>query len=62
MCESNVYLIKDGREELLMENVDFLKPQGTEILMRSIFGEQMTVDARLLEMNLTGHRIVLEPR
>jgi predicted RNA-binding protein len=62
MCESNVYLMKDGREELLMENVDFLKPQGNGILMRSIFGEQMNVDARLLEMNLTGHRIVLEPR
>ena len=60
MCESSAYLIKDGKEELLMESVDFLKPQGDRILLKSIFGEETTVQARLREMDLTGHRIVLE--
>ena len=60
MCESNAYLIKDGQEELVMESVDFLKPQGDKILLKSIFGEQATIEARLREMDLTGHRIVLE--
>lgn len=60
MCESKAYLITDGKEELLMESVNFLKPDGDGILLRSIFGEQTTVRARLLEMDLTGHRIVLE--
>jgi predicted RNA-binding protein len=60
MCESSAYLIKDGKEELLMESVDFLKPQGDRILLKSIFGEQTIVEARLREMDLTGHRIVLE--
>jgi predicted RNA-binding protein len=60
MCESKAYLITDGKEELLMESVNFLKPDGDLILLRSIFGEQTTVRARLLEMDLTGHRIVLE--
>jgi predicted RNA-binding protein len=60
MCESSAYLIKDGKEELLMESVNFLKPQGDRILLKSIFGEQTTVEARLREMDLTGHRIVLE--
>lgn len=55
------YLVTDGKEELLMESVNFLKPDGDRILLRSIFGEQTTVRARLLEMDLTGHRIVLEP-
>ncbi len=60
MCESNAYLLKNGQEELIMESVDFLKPQGDKIVLRSIFGEETTVQARLLEMNLTGHKIILE--
>lgn len=62
MCESNAYLLKDGKEELLMESVGLLKPNGDQIVLRSIFGEETTVQARLLEMNLTGHKIVLEGR
>ena len=61
MCESNAYLIKNGEEQLVMESVDFVQPQGSKILLRSIFGEQTLVEARLREMDLTGHRIVLEP-
>ena len=60
MCESKAYVIKDGKEELLMESVDFLKPEGDQIILRNIFGEQTTLRGRLLEMNLTGHRILLE--
>ncbi len=62
MCESNAYLMKDGKEELVMENVIYVKPQGDHIVMRSIFGEQTSIQADLLEMDLTGHRIVLEPK
>ena len=62
MCESNVYLIKDGKEELVMENVIYVKPNGDHIMMKSIFGEQTSVQANLVEMDLTGHRIVLEPK
>jgi len=62
MCESNAYLIRDGKEELLMESVGLVKPEPEGILLRSIFGEQTTVKAALIEMDLTGHRIMLEPR
>jgi predicted RNA-binding protein len=60
MCESNAYLIKEGIEELVMESVDFLKPLGGKIFMRSIFGEEKTLDATLRELDLSGHKIVLE--
>jgi predicted RNA-binding protein len=60
MCESKAYMVKDGGEDLIMENVDFLKPQGTAILLRSIFGEELVVQGKLREMDLSGHRIVLE--
>jgi predicted RNA-binding protein len=61
MCESNAYLIdEDGNEELVMEDVNYLRPDGGQVLLRSIFGEEKTVQAKIREMNLTSHRIVLE--
>lgn len=61
MCESSAYLISDsGQEELVMESVGYVRLDGDTVILRSIFGEELTVDARLHEMNLTGHRIVLE--
>ncbi|MBI5569083.1 MAG: CooT family nickel-binding protein [Desulfomonile tiedjei] len=62
MCESNVYLIKDGKEELIMESVGLLVPEGKNVLIRSIFGEETVVEATLKELDLTGHRVVLETR
>ena len=61
MCESNAYFLeKDGSENLIMENVDYVRPEGQKILLRSIFGEEKTVEARIREMNLTSHRILLQ--
>lgn len=60
MCESNAYLIKDGKEELIMESVNLVRPQGTRTMLKSIFGEELVVEGSLREMDLTGHRILLE--
>jgi len=60
MCESNAYLIKNGQEELVMESVNLVKPQGEKTWLKSIFGEEMTINASVREMDLTGHRILLE--
>lgn len=62
MCESNAYLLKDGREELILESVTFLKLDGERVLLKSIFGEEASVEADLREMDLTSHRIVLVER
>jgi predicted RNA-binding protein len=52
--------MRDGKEELVMESVGLVKPVRDGIVLRSIFGEQTTVKATIIEMNLIGHRIVLE--
>ncbi len=59
MCEANAFLVKNGEEELLMENVDILRPEGELVYIQDIFGEQRWVEARIKEMNLVQHRIVL---
>jgi predicted RNA-binding protein len=60
MCEANAYLIKDGEEKIIMESVDILRPEENGIYLQDIFGGQRTVKARIKEMNLVEHRILLE--
>jgi predicted RNA-binding protein len=60
MCESNAYLIADGEEQLVLESVSFLRPEGNSIVLRSLFGEEVTVKGRIRELDLVGHKILLE--
>jgi predicted RNA-binding protein len=59
MCEANAYLIRDNKEELLMESVDVVRPENENVYIQDIFGEQRWVRGRIKEMNLVQHRIVL---
>lgn len=61
MCEANVYLSREGLEELLMEGVDRIIPGDDDnIFLENVFGERRLVKARIKEMELVRHRIVLE--
>ncbi len=60
MCEANAYLLRDGEEELIMKSVDILRPETNSIYLQDIFGGQRTIKARIREMNLVDHRILLE--
>lgn len=61
MCEANAYLIKDGGEELIMESVDLVEPDGENAwLLVGIFGDQKVVKGRIKGMNLVDHKILFE--
>jgi predicted RNA-binding protein len=60
MCEANAYLIKEGKEELILEDLSILRPEGESLYLQNIFGEQKRIKARIKEMNLLDHRILLE--
>ena len=60
MCEANAYIIKDGEEKLIMESEDTLRPEKDGIYLLDIFGGQRTIKARIKELNLVDHRILLE--
>jgi predicted RNA-binding protein len=60
MCEANAYLFKEGKEELYLEDVDVLIPEGDRIFLKNLFGEQKTFQGRLKEISLLKHRIILE--
>lgn len=60
MCEANAYIYKDGKEDLYLENVDVLIPEGSKIYLRNLFGEQKTFEGYVKEISLLRHKIVLE--
>ena len=60
MCEANAYLLKEGKEELILEDISVLRPEKEELYLQNIFGEQKRIKARIREMNLLDHRILLE--
>ncbi len=59
MCEANAYFMKDGIEKVIMESVDILRPEDDGIYIENILGEHLKVKARIKEMNLVDHRILL---
>ncbi|KXG78052.1 hypothetical protein AN618_06710 [Fervidicola ferrireducens] len=62
MCESKVYLYERGEEREIMDNVIFMEPQGDKIFMYNLLGEQKILDAKIKEIKLLEHKIILESR
>ncbi len=61
MCEANVYLLdEEGEEKLFLESVDKIIPNGDELCLEDIFNHKKYIRARIKEMELVEHRIVLE--
>ena len=60
MCEANAFLIKEGMESQVMENVDQVDVEGDEIRLVNIFGEQKRIKARIISYNGSNSRILLE--
>ena len=60
MCEANAYL-KDGETEVLyMESVDTIEPYENGLKLMDIFGKQMFIQAKIKDMALLNHRVILE--
>lgn len=61
MCEANVFLLdENGEEKLFLESVDKIIPVGNELCLEDIFNTRKYVKAKIKEMALVDHKIVLE--
>ena len=60
MCQSNAYLEHNGQQQLVIEDVALIRPEGDKILLISIFGEERLVNANIKMVDLLHHKIVLE--
>ncbi|MEE4355398.1 MAG: CooT family nickel-binding protein [Desulfococcaceae bacterium] len=61
MCDINVYVNVDGREELVLENVDQVHTQGDKNRIINIFGEEKILEARLDYYNNSRKKMVFIP-
>ena len=59
MCESTVFIEKDGKRELLMEDVVQVAVDGETIKVTGILGETKDVKGRIAEINLMKNTIVI---
>jgi len=59
MCEAAAYVLKNGREELVLQDVDVIEPDGDNLRLVNIFGEQKVLRAHILSLNLVNHKVIL---
>ena len=60
MCETHAYVVRGGREELIMEDVVFARPREGNLELRDIFGAEKTVLGKIKEIQFLGHKILIE--
>jgi len=61
MCESNVYLKKENKEELIMKNVAAITPVSeNKMLLKGLLGESKEIQAIIEDINLMDHKIILK--
>jgi predicted RNA-binding protein len=62
MCEAAAFILRDGKEELILDSVDLLEPDDGQIRMVNIFGEQKIIKAKIKQLSLVNHKIILEEK
>jgi len=60
MCEANAYIIRDGKEELVMEAVDKVEPENDGLRLVNIFGDQKFIPAHIHALSLVNHKVILK--
>ncbi|MFQ5645662.1 MAG: CooT family nickel-binding protein [bacterium] len=60
MCEANVYISENGRESLMMKEVDIIRPEEGGLFLRSVQGEQKMIKGKITDISLVNHKIVIE--
>ena len=60
MCETNAYRVRNGDEELIMEDVALARPKDGKLELKDVFGEERIVLGTIKEIQFLGHKILIE--
>lgn len=61
MCESTALLLKEDREEILMENVASLEVKEGKLILRDILGKETVLEGATLErIDFLKHKIFIK--
>ncbi len=61
MCDTSAYIVRDGKEEKILEDVELVEVQGDEMRIVSIFGDQKILRARLTRFDNSQGKLLFEP-
>ena len=61
MCQTSAYLVRDGEEELVLQDVISVAPAGCGVRLVNLFGEEKTVPGRIRQIDLLAHRVIIQP-
>lgn len=61
MCDVNVFVVKDGVEEKVLENVDLIEEVADGMRMVNLFGEERTIKAKLVRFDNSDKRMLFQP-
>jgi predicted RNA-binding protein len=61
MCEADAYWVRENEEDLIMESVDQLIPEGKDTWqLVDIFDDRKHIKGRIAGMSLVAHKIFFE--
>ena len=59
MCETNAFVERGGKEELLLENVDSIEAEDGSFHLVNIFGEERKIRGVFKRFSLRENKIIL---
>ena len=60
MCLSKAFFERDGERQLIAEEVTSIEFSGETLRLKTLFGEQKEIGARVREIDFLTHSILLE--
>ena len=61
MCDVNVFVLNNGVEEKVLENVDLIEEVADGMRLVNIFGEERTLKAKMVHYNNSDKRMLFHP-
>lgn len=61
MCDINVFVVEQGIEEKVLENVDLIEEVAQGMRLVNIFGEERTIKAKMVRFDNSEKRMVFQP-
>jgi predicted RNA-binding protein len=60
MCQTAAYIVRDGEEELVLQDVITVVPSEGGVRLVNLFGEEKTVPGRIRQIDLLTHRVIIQ--
>jgi predicted RNA-binding protein len=60
MCQTVAYILREGKEVMVLEDVVTVLPEGSNIMLTNLFGDERIVPGKIRRIDLLTHRILID--